>query len=101
MNLGRIYFITAVRSTVDWRLDYIGTLPLEVKCNANVHHWTPEKKSTKYSGFLNQMRCISIALGTYTYKTQLMLPARAARAVKAVASVFNIESVSILSAKGF
>ena len=71
------------------------------QCNANVHHWTPEKKSTKYSGFLNQMRCISIALGTYTYKTQLMLPARAARAVKAVASVFNIESVSILSAKGF
>ena len=56
-----------------------------------MHHWTPEKKSTKYSGFLNQMRCISIALNTHTYKTQLMLSARAARAVGAVASVFNIE----------
>ena len=37
------------------------------------------------------MRCISIALNTHTYKTQLMLSARAARAVGAVASVFNIE----------
>ena len=37
------------------------------------------------------MRCISIALNTHTYKTQLMLSARAARAVEAVASVFNIE----------
>ena len=37
------------------------------------------------------MRCISIALYTHTYKIQLMLSARAARAVEAVASVFNIE----------